>query len=108
MVQDFQDLQKESPIWKSVKPTTAQISPACTSLTFFLPNPSNTYNSLTFSFYNLSLLPVTKTNPLTFFFKTFSYNFTNLPILPKNEEVIPKDTICILQGYLLLLLGSGT
>ncbi|CAI8166320.1 MAG: Uncharacterised protein [Bacteroidota bacterium] len=39
-----------SPISKSSKPTTAHKSPACTSSTFFLPNPSNTKSSLIFDF----------------------------------------------------------
>ncbi len=38
----FSRSTKESPIWKASKPTTAQISPACTSVTFFFPNPSKT------------------------------------------------------------------
>ena len=35
-----------SPISKSSKPMIAQISPACTSCTSFLPKPSNKFNSL--------------------------------------------------------------
>jgi hypothetical protein len=38
----FSKSTKESPIWKASKPTTAQISPANTSVTFFLPRPSKT------------------------------------------------------------------
>ena len=40
-----------SPILKSSIPTTAQRSPAITSVTFFFPIPSNTYNSLTRDFF---------------------------------------------------------
>ena len=39
-----------SPISKSSNPTTAHKSPAATSSTFFLPNPSKTNNSLIFDF----------------------------------------------------------
>ena len=39
-----------SPIWNPSIPTTAQISPAETSVTFFLPIPSNVYSSFTLLF----------------------------------------------------------
>ena len=36
-----------SPMLNPSMPTTAQMSPACTSATFFFPNPSKMYSSLT-------------------------------------------------------------
>ena len=39
-----------SPILNSSKPTIAQISPALTSVAFFLPSASKVYNSFTFIF----------------------------------------------------------
>jgi hypothetical protein len=46
----FSASARVSPISKSSRPTTAQISPALTSATFTLPKPSNTCNSLILTF----------------------------------------------------------
>ena len=72
-----------SPISKSSSPTTAHKSPAATSFTFFLPNPSKTNNSLIFDF---------TTDASRFTKETVSEDFSrprcNLPmaIRPVKEE----------------------
>ena len=50
----FSKSEMVSPISNPSIPTTAQISPLCTSSTFTLPNPTNVYSSLIL---DLTILP---------------------------------------------------
>ena len=79
----FSKSTKVSPIWNASKPTTAQISPAWTSVTFFLPKPSKIYNSLTLP---LRILPFSCARPIHW--DSLIEPLVTLPtaILPKNEE----------------------
>ena len=79
----FSISQTESPISKPSKPTKAQISPAFTSATFFLPKPSKVCSSLILVF---TILPSRFTKEICIF--SFKIPRCNLPIaiLPVKEE----------------------